>query len=92
MEAARLYEQGGLFEKAAALYISLKMFTNATPLMSKIKSPKLLTLYAKVTKSLVPGPCNIFFLGRPRKVKGITKMQRMLMKRRRIGKTLSESI
>ncbi len=42
-EAAQLYEKGGLSEKAASLYIQLKMFSQATPLINKIKSPKLLT-------------------------------------------------
>jgi WD repeat-containing protein 19 len=51
MEAGSLYEKGGLFEKAASIYISLKMFTNAAPLMSKIKSPKLLILWAKTKES-----------------------------------------
>jgi WD repeat-containing protein 19 len=48
LEAAQLYEKTGLAEKAASIYINLKMFKQATPLISKIKSPKLLTQLAKV--------------------------------------------
>lgn len=48
IEAAQLYLKGGLPEKAANIYISLKMFSQATPLLDKIKSPKLLIQLAKV--------------------------------------------
>ena len=48
IEAAQLYLKGGLPEKAANIYISLKMFNQATPLLDKIKSPKLLIQLAKV--------------------------------------------
>ena len=41
-EAAELYEKAEMLEKSASLYISMKMFQQAAPLMSKIKSPKLL--------------------------------------------------
>ena len=49
MEAGQLYEKAGLAEKAASIYISLKLFKQATPLISKIKSPKLLIQLAKVS-------------------------------------------
>jgi len=49
IEAAQLYLKGGLPEKAANIYISLKMFNQATPLLDKIKSPKLLIQLAKVS-------------------------------------------
>jgi WD repeat-containing protein 19 len=48
IEAAQLYMKGNLPEKAANIYISLKMFNQATPLLDKIKSPKLLIQLAKV--------------------------------------------
>lgn len=48
LEAGQLYEKAGLYEKAASIYISLKLFKQATPLVSKIKSPKLLMQLAKV--------------------------------------------
>ena len=50
-EAAQLYEKSGLAEKAASLYIQLKMFKQVNPLMKKIKSPKLLILLAKAKES-----------------------------------------
>jgi WD repeat-containing protein 19 len=40
-----------MLEKAASLYIQLKMFKQAAPLMSKIKSPVILRLYAKSKES-----------------------------------------
>lgn len=47
LEAAELYEKAGVFEKAAFLYLQLKMFKQAAPLMQKIKSPKLLVQFGK---------------------------------------------
>ena len=32
-EAAKLYQKGGLVEKAASIYIQIKMFSAAAPLM-----------------------------------------------------------
>ena len=32
-EAAKLYQKGGLVEKAASIYIQMKMFSAAAPLM-----------------------------------------------------------
>jgi WD repeat-containing protein 19 len=61
MEAAQLYEKAGLPEKAASIYIGLKLFKQATPLIGKIKSPKLLQQLAKVDFSLFWSI--IFFLG-----------------------------
>ncbi|CAK84014.1 unnamed protein product (macronuclear) [Paramecium tetraurelia] len=51
VEAAELYEQAGCIEKAATIYITQKMFKQAAPLMNKVKSPKLLILYAKAKES-----------------------------------------
>lgn len=47
MEAAKLYEKGGLHEKAAALYIQLKMFNDVHRLLKSIKSFKLCRLLGK---------------------------------------------
>ena len=51
LEAAQLYQKAGLFEKAAGLFIQLKMFKQVNPLMKNIKSPKLLILLAKAKES-----------------------------------------
>lgn len=48
LEAAQLYKKGGLPEKAASIYISLKMIKPAMELVEMIKSPKLLIQMAKV--------------------------------------------
>uniref|UniRef100_A0A061RSU0 Wd repeat-containing protein 19 n=2 Tax=Tetraselmis sp. GSL018 TaxID=582737 RepID=A0A061RSU0_9CHLO len=46
-DAAEMYEKGGLFEKAASIYIQNKSFQQVAPLMAKISSPKLHLQYAK---------------------------------------------
>ena len=47
-DAAVLYEKGQKYEKAAGIYIDpLKDFKKAAPLMDKIYTPKLHSLYAK---------------------------------------------
>mmetsp|Transcript_11592 Transcript_11592/g.10109 ORF Transcript_11592/g.10109 Transcript_11592/m.10109 type:complete len:368 (-) Transcript_11592:489-1592(-) len=51
LEAAQLYERTGLAEKAASIYIQLKLFSQAMPLISKIKSPKLLVQLAKAKET-----------------------------------------
>jgi WD repeat-containing protein 19 len=51
LEAAKLYSQVGLFEKAATIYISLKHFKLAEVLIDKIKSPKLLIQMAKMKEA-----------------------------------------
>lgn len=51
LEAAKLYAQVGLYEKAAIIYISLKHFKSAEALMDKIKSPKLLIQLAKMKEA-----------------------------------------
>ena len=48
LESAKLYTQVGLYEKAATIYIRLKLFKSAEDLMDKIKSPKLLIQLAKM--------------------------------------------
>ena len=48
MEAARLYQFVEMYEKAATIYIQLKHFKAAEQLIDKIKSPKLLSLLAKM--------------------------------------------
>jgi WD repeat-containing protein 19 len=50
-EAAKLYQKGGLVEKAASIYIQLKMFTEANPLIDKISSPAILVLFAKAKET-----------------------------------------
>jgi WD repeat-containing protein 19 len=47
MEAASLYEIGGVWEKAAEIYIKQKDFTQASKIMGKVTLPKLHALYAK---------------------------------------------
>jgi WD repeat-containing protein 19 len=51
LEAAKLYSQVGLFEKAATIYITLKHFKSAEVLIDKIKSPKLLIQLAKMKEA-----------------------------------------
>lgn len=51
LEAAQLYKKGGLPEKAASIYIALKMIKPAMELVEMIKSPKLLIQMAKVRES-----------------------------------------
>ena len=46
-DAAEMYEKGGMFEKAASIYIQNKSFALVAPLMAKISSPKLHLQYAK---------------------------------------------
>lgn len=46
-EAAKLYQKGDLIEKAASIYIQMKMFNQAAPLMDKITSPSILIMIAK---------------------------------------------
>jgi WD repeat-containing protein 19 len=46
-EAAKLYQKGGLVEKAASIYIQMKMFSAAAPLMDQITSPSILIMVAK---------------------------------------------
>jgi len=50
LEAAQLYEKGGFGEKAASLYIILKMIPEAMRLVENIKSLKLLSQIAKVRR------------------------------------------
>ena len=81
LEAAQLYERSGLAEKAASIYINLKLFQQATPLISKIKSPKLLIQLAKVFI--------LDFLwnnNRQKKLRELTKMQNQLMRKLKIGR------
>ena len=47
LEAAKLYTIVGLYEKAAMIYIKMKLFKSAEDLMDKIKSPKLLIQLGK---------------------------------------------
>lgn len=50
-EAAKLYQKGGLVEKAASIYIQMKMFSAAAPLMDQITSPSILIMIAKAKES-----------------------------------------
>lgn len=50
-EAAKLYEMGEQPEKAAAIYIKIKHWSAATPLMAKISAPKLHSEYAKAKEA-----------------------------------------
>jgi WD repeat-containing protein 19 len=43
LESAKLFSKVGLYEKAATIYIKMKLFSSAEDLMDKIKSPKLLS-------------------------------------------------
>ena len=46
-EAAKLYQRGGLVEKAASIYIQIGFFKQAAPLIDKITSPNILVMVAK---------------------------------------------
>mmetsp|Transcript_37661 Transcript_37661/g.118764 ORF Transcript_37661/g.118764 Transcript_37661/m.118764 type:complete len:1376 (+) Transcript_37661:207-4334(+) len=50
-DAAELYERGGLFEKAASIYIATKSFAQAQPLMARISTPKLHGQYARAKEA-----------------------------------------
>lgn len=50
-EAARLYQKGGLVEKAVSIYIQIGMFQAAHPLMDQITSPAILVLVAKAKEA-----------------------------------------
>lgn len=50
-EAAKLYQKGGLVEKAVSIYIQVGMFQAATPLMDQISSPAILILVAKAKEA-----------------------------------------
>merc|ERR1719150_733272 len=50
-EAAQLYEEAGLYDQAASLYILDLNFEAAAPLMSKIHTPKLHSQYAMAKES-----------------------------------------
>lgn len=50
-EAAKLYQKGGLVEKAASIYIQIGMFSAANPLMDKITSPSILVMVAKAKEA-----------------------------------------
>jgi len=47
LEAAQLYEKAEMYEKSATLYLNLKMFKQAGPLMKKIKTPSILIKFGK---------------------------------------------
>lgn len=47
LEAAQIYEKAENFEKAAILYLQLKMFKQAAPIMKKVKSKVVLMKYGK---------------------------------------------
>ena len=51
LESAKLFSQIGLYEKAAIIFIRLKLFKSAEDLMDKIKSPKLLSQLAKMKET-----------------------------------------
>lgn len=50
-EAAKLYQKGGLVEKAVSIYIQIGMFQAAHPLMDQITSPAILVLVAKAKEA-----------------------------------------
>mmetsp|Transcript_21815 Transcript_21815/g.33754 ORF Transcript_21815/g.33754 Transcript_21815/m.33754 type:complete len:263 (+) Transcript_21815:2171-2959(+) len=50
-EAAKLYQKGGLVEKAVSIYIQIKLFNEAAPLMEQITSPSILIMVAKAKES-----------------------------------------
>ena len=47
LEAAQIYERADNYEKAATLYLQLKMFKQAAPLMKKIKTSSILIKFGK---------------------------------------------
>ena len=51
LESAKLFSKVGLYEKAATIFIKMKMFSSAEGLMDKIKSPKLLSQLAKMKET-----------------------------------------
>jgi WD repeat-containing protein 19 len=51
LEAAQIYERADNFEKAATLYLQLKMFKQAAPLMKKIKTSSILIKFGKAKES-----------------------------------------
>ena len=51
LEAAQLYEKAENIEKAATLYLQLKMFKQAAPLMKKVKTKAILIKYGKAKES-----------------------------------------
>ncbi len=50
-EAADMYVRAECYEKGAGIFIRIKDFHNATPLMDKITTPKLHALYGKAKES-----------------------------------------
>lgn len=50
-EAAKIYQKGGLVEKAASIYIQIKMFSAAEPLLDQITSPAILVMVAKAKEA-----------------------------------------
>lgn len=50
-EAAKLYQKGGLIEKAVSIYIQIKMFSAAEPLIGQITSPTILIMVAKAKEA-----------------------------------------
>jgi len=50
-EAAKLYQKGGLVEKAATIYIQMGMFEEAAPLIDQITSPSILCMVAKAKEA-----------------------------------------
>ena len=50
-EAAKLYQKGGLVEKAASISIQMGMFQLANPLIDKITSPNILQMVAKAKEA-----------------------------------------
>lgn len=50
-EAAAMYEQAGMVEKAAEIYISARSWAAAAPLMARVTSAKLQLQYAKAKES-----------------------------------------
>ena len=50
-DAAQLYERGGEYEKAAAIYIDTKLFHLARPIMQKVSTPKLHARYARAKEN-----------------------------------------
>ena len=50
-EAARLYQKGGLIEKACSIYIQIGNFQAANPLIDQITSPLILGMVAKAKEA-----------------------------------------
>ena len=51
VEAAQLFEKAESYEKAVTLYLSMKMFKQAGPLMKKVKTSAILIKYGKAKES-----------------------------------------